>query len=94
MFYGCEAWPDCSYVSWDIPANEKCPNCEEDMIVKLYKNLKVVSCKKCNYNRREKIENKTSHESSSEASEEINNNLQPPEDGIDILNKLDEQNEE
>ena len=43
IFYGCEGYPECSYVSWDIPANEKCPSCSEDLIVKLYKNLKVVS---------------------------------------------------
>ena len=90
IFYGCEAWPDCSYVSWDIPANEKCPNCGDDMILKLYKNLKVVSCKKCNYNRREKIENKSGTASSSDAN--IENNLQIPENAIDILNKLDGQN--
>ena len=84
VFYGCEGYPECSYISWNIPANEKCPNCSEDMIVKLYKNLKVVSCPKCDYSRREKIEKKdTNVESSNE--EYINE--------IDILNKLDEQNE-
>ena len=84
VFYGCEGYPECSYISWNIPANEKCPNCSEDMIVKLYKNLKVVSCPKCDYSRREKIEKKDANvESSNE--EYINE--------IDILNKLDEQNE-
>ena len=84
IFYGCEGYPDCSYVSWNIPANEKCPNCNEEMIVKLYKNMKVVSCLKCNYSRREKIEKKESEVSSTE--ESFNE--------IDILNKLDEQNEQ
>ena len=84
VFYGCEGYPECSYISWNIPANEKCPKCSEDMIVKLYKNLKVVSCPKCDYSRREKIEKKDANvESSNE--EYINE--------IDILNKLDEQNE-
>lgn len=82
IFYGCEGYPDCSYVSWDIPANENCPNCNEPLIVKLYKNLKVVSCKKCDFSRREKIDSKK--ETETEVSE-INE--------IDILNKLDEQNE-
>ena len=31
----------------NIPANEKCPNCQNDMIVKFYKNVKVISCEKC-----------------------------------------------
>ena len=84
VFYGCEGYPECSYISWNIPANEKCPKCSEDMIVKLYKNLKVVSCPKCDYSRREKIEKKDANvESSNE--EYINE--------IEILNKLDEQNE-
>ena len=83
IFYGCVGWPDCNYVSWNIPANEKCPNCSEEMIVKLFKNLKVTSCQKCNYSRREKIENKS------------NDNLSSNEDfnEVDILNKLDEENE-
>ena len=84
VFYGCEGYPECSYISWNIPANEKCPNCSEDMIVKLYKNLKVVSCLKCDYSRREKIEKKDSSVDS-QNEEYINE--------IDILNKLDEQNE-
>ena len=83
IFYGCVGWPDCNYVSWNIPANEKCPNCSEEMILKLFKNLKVTSCQKCNYSRREKIENKS------------NDNLSSNEDfnEVDILNKLDEENE-
>ncbi len=85
IFYGCEGYPDCLYVSWNIPANEKCPNCGEEMIVKLYKNMKVISCTKCNYNRREKIEKK-----------ETSENIQDYDvfDEKEILNKLDEQNEQ
>ena len=86
VFYGCEGYPECSYISWNIPANEKCPKCSEDMIVKLYKNLKVVSCPKCDYSRREKIEKKDGEGVESSAPEEYINE-------IDILNKLDEQNE-
>lgn len=84
IFYGCVSYPDCDYSAWNIPANEKCPNCSEEMIVKLYKNMKVISCGKCNYSRREKIEKKND--------EEISKN--EIVDEIDILNKLDEQNEQ
>lgn len=104
IFYGCEGYPECNYVSWDIPANEKCPNCNEDMIVKLYKNLKVISCKKCNYNRKEKRETtqgtetaETSSAGEYQATENsassYDKNSQIPENSIDILNRLDEQNE-
>ena len=70
VFYGCEGYPTCTFMSWNIPANEKCPNCEHDMIVKIYKNSKVISCEKCNYNRKEKIENVNSNENSSEKNEQ------------------------
>ena len=85
VFYGCDGYPECNYMSWNIPANEKCPNCENEMIVKLYKNMKVTLCEKCNYSRREKIENKNSS-AETQKSDVI--------DEIDILNKLDEQNEQ
>ena len=26
-FYGCERYPECSFVSWDRPVEEKCPKC-------------------------------------------------------------------
>ena len=66
VFYGCEAYPDCDFKSWDIPANEKCPTCGEDMIVRLFKNSKIILCRKCDYRRKEEIkkaeENKTEEE--------------------------------
>lgn len=72
VFYGCEGYPTCKFMSWNIPANEKCPNCNEDMIIKLYKNVKVVSCQKCNYSRKEKIE---SSETQSEAFDSSENDV-------------------
>ncbi|HIS94301.1 MAG TPA: type I DNA topoisomerase [Candidatus Ventricola gallistercoris] len=26
-FYGCERYPECDFVSWEMPVREKCPNC-------------------------------------------------------------------
>ena len=26
-FYGCEHYPECSFVSWEMPVTEKCPKC-------------------------------------------------------------------
>lgn len=82
VFYGCEGYPDCTYMSWDIPAGEKCPNCSEDMIVKLYKNSKTISCKSCGYSRKE------DYNGAVQTEEELSR-----ENEIDILNRLDEQNE-
>ena len=86
IFYGCEGYPECSYISWNIPANEKCPSCGEELIVKPYKNLKVISCLKCDYSRREKVENKNAAQKHDIEDEIVF-------DEIDILNKLDEENE-
>lgn len=29
VFYGCSNYPDCDFVSWNEPVNEKCPQCGE-----------------------------------------------------------------
>ena len=33
-FYGCEGYPDCDFVSWDKPVDEKCPKCGSYMVEK------------------------------------------------------------
>jgi len=33
-FYGCEGYPDCSFTSWEKPADERCPKCGYYMIEK------------------------------------------------------------
>ena len=33
-FYGCEHYPECQFVSWDLPAVEKCPKCGGRMVIK------------------------------------------------------------
>lgn len=27
VFYGCDNYPECGYISWDLPIEEKCPAC-------------------------------------------------------------------
>ena len=27
IFYGCDNYPECKYVSWDMPIDQKCPVC-------------------------------------------------------------------
>ena len=33
-FYGCEKYPACDFVSWEMPVTEKCPHCGSYMIEK------------------------------------------------------------
>ena len=33
-FYGCENYPTCQFVSWDMPVTDKCPDCGSRMVLK------------------------------------------------------------
>ncbi len=49
-YYGCENNPDCSFISWSKPTGEKCPVCQDFLVEKGTKNLKVVcNNNKCGY---------------------------------------------
>ena len=34
VYYGCEKYPDCDFVSWDRPVADKCPVCGSYMVLK------------------------------------------------------------
>lgn len=38
IFYGCEKYPECDFVSWDKPISEKCPDCGSLMSEHVEKN--------------------------------------------------------
>lgn len=50
IFYGCDRYPDCDYVSWDKPVERACPKCAEHALVekKLKKGIQV-QCINCDY---------------------------------------------
>lgn len=33
-FYGCERYPECEFVSWEMPVTERCPQCSSYMVEK------------------------------------------------------------
>ena len=51
-FYGCEGFPDCNFMTWNEPVEEKCPQCNNTLFRKGKKNGKLV-CEKpgCGYER-------------------------------------------
>ena len=44
VFYSCEKYPACDFSSWDLPTNEKCPQCGEMLYRK--KGQPTLVCKK------------------------------------------------
>jgi DNA topoisomerase-1 len=44
VFYGCTGYPECSFISWDIPAGKNCPKCNAYMVIKQTKAGDVVKC--------------------------------------------------
>lgn len=49
-YYGCENNPKCGFMTWDIPSNEKCPECNNFLLKKKgRKNLLVCSNANCKY---------------------------------------------
>lgn len=51
IFYGCLGFPKCSFVSWNIPIEEKCPKCGSLLTVKHTKNIHEKKCinESCGY---------------------------------------------
>jgi DNA topoisomerase I len=49
IFFGCDRYPECDFVSWDRPAGKACPDCEEMLIVKTTRNGQTIQCTKCSY---------------------------------------------
>ncbi|MBQ3641142.1 type I DNA topoisomerase [bacterium] len=53
IFYSCSKYPNCDYVSWDEPVEERCPDCGGVLVKKFTKKSKMLKCsnKECNYSK-------------------------------------------
>lgn len=51
-FYGCEGFPDCSFMTWNVPTKDLCPNCGKSLFIKGGKSGRLV-CENegCGYER-------------------------------------------
>ncbi|POO71428.1 type I DNA topoisomerase [Bacillus amyloliquefaciens] len=49
VFYGCDRYPECDFVSWDKPIERKCPKCENMLVEKKLKKGIQVQCVECDY---------------------------------------------
>jgi DNA topoisomerase-1 len=60
-FYGCSNYPECDFVSWDMPIKDPCPKCGALMTEKSSRaNGKTVQCtnKECGYTKEKKDDGK------------------------------------
>ena len=58
VFFGCSNYPDCDFVSWNEPVNEKCPECGNILVKKITKKEKKLICsnKNCSFSKEMKEE--------------------------------------
>ncbi|GIO10846.1 DNA topoisomerase 1 [Cohnella xylanilytica] len=49
MFYGCDRYPECDYVSWDKPVPKPCPDCGGMMVEKRGKAGVTWNCTQCGH---------------------------------------------
>lgn len=53
VFYGCDRFPECDFVSWDKPVERPCPKCDSLLVEKKKKKGTQVVCTKCDYEENE-----------------------------------------
>ncbi|BDH61127.1 DNA topoisomerase 1 [Lysinibacillus sp. PLM2] len=49
IFYGCNRYPECDFVSWDKPISRPCPKCSSLLVEKKLKKGIQIQCTKCDY---------------------------------------------
>ncbi|MDQ0156003.1 type I DNA topoisomerase [Robertmurraya andreesenii] len=49
IFYGCDRFPECDFISWDKPLPRSCPKCEGLLVEKKLKKGVQVQCVQCDY---------------------------------------------
>lgn len=47
-YFGCDKYPKCEFMSWNLPTGEKCPECGESLVNKGRKK-RVIACSSCAY---------------------------------------------
>ncbi|MCQ4087178.1 type I DNA topoisomerase [Saccharibacillus sp. JS10] len=49
IFYGCDQYPECDFVSWDRPSEKPCPVCSSLMVEKRNKQGTKLQCTSCDH---------------------------------------------
>jgi DNA topoisomerase-1 len=53
IFYGCNQYPECEFVSWDKPHILPCPKCAQMLVEKKSKKETKIKCVSCDYEERQ-----------------------------------------
>ncbi|HZG57902.1 type I DNA topoisomerase [Paenibacillus sp.] len=53
VFYGCDVYPECDFVSWDQPVADPCPECASLLVRKRTRNGATIQCTSCTHKREE-----------------------------------------
>ncbi|WP_050181465.1 type I DNA topoisomerase [Domibacillus robiginosus] len=49
IFYGCDRFPECDFLSWDKPIERPCPKCSKLLVEKKLKKGVQIQCTECDY---------------------------------------------
>ncbi|WP_135547132.1 type I DNA topoisomerase [Paenibacillus cymbidii] len=49
VFFGCDKYPECDFVSWDRPVEEPCPACGSLLVIKNSRSGQTVQCTQCEF---------------------------------------------
>ncbi|AIF43770.1 type I DNA topoisomerase [Virgibacillus sp. SK37] len=49
VFYGCDRYPECDFISWDKPISRPCPKCDALLVEKKSKKETQIQCTNCEY---------------------------------------------
>ncbi|MEK3882126.1 type I DNA topoisomerase [Paenibacillus sp. PL2-23] len=66
IFYGCDQYPACEYVSWDKPTGKSCPSCQSMLVEKRNRSGAKLQCVSCDYSE-EIIDDESEHEQEEQA---------------------------
>ncbi|GMX62174.1 type I DNA topoisomerase [Paenibacillus elgii] len=56
IFYGCDRYPECDFVSWDKPVGHPCPKCGAMLVEKRNKSGTFIQCVSCDFREEAKEE--------------------------------------
>ncbi len=51
VFFGCENYPTCDFISWDMPTDKTCSICGKFMVEKFFRKSKRIVCSDPNCNK-------------------------------------------